>query len=121
MKCFLLIHLLILIVYCGCTEFKPDPVENFIPGTYIRFSQHEFGHEYDTLMITYQDVYHIERKWKYERVLDGKVIEPEYKRTITTGVYKNKALEEVETGLLYTIDLKNRMINTGSVQYQKLY
>jgi hypothetical protein len=125
MKCFLVIHLLILIVYCGCTEYKPDPIENFIPGTYIRFSQHEFGTEYDTLVITLQNnttnEYTILRRWKYERVLDGKVIEPEYRRTITTGVYKNKSLEEVDTGLLYTIDLKNRMINTGSVQYQKLY
>ena len=62
----------------------------------------------------------IERKWKYERVLDGKVIEPEYKRMVTTGLYKNKVLEEAETGLLYSIDLKNRRINAGAIQYQKL-
>jgi len=126
MKCFLIFHLLILLLFCGCTEFKPDPIENFIPGTYIRFSQHEYGTENDTLVITMQNnsanEYTILRKWKYERVLDGQKIQPEYKRLTTSAIYngKHKLLQETETGDIYSFDLKEKLLFNGPTKYQKL-
>ena len=126
MKYILLIHLLAAVILYGCREFKRDPVQAFIPGTYIRFSQHEYGTEYDTLVITLQngsaDEYKILRKWKYERVLDGKPVEPEYKRTATTAVYNkgNRILQEIETGDTYSFDVRENILFNGPIKYQKL-
>lgn len=121
MKYFLIIHLLVLLLACGCRGFSSNPIEDFIPGTYIRFSQHEFGTEYDTLLITRQSqIYHIKRKWKYERTLDGKLIEPEYKTSSSTAIYKDKLLVEQETGSSYTFDIKRKSIVNGQTVYKKL-
>jgi hypothetical protein len=101
-------------------------VEEFIPGTYIRFSNHEFGAEYDTLVISSQNKtaleYKILRKWKYERVLDGEKIAPEYKRSFTSGIYNDKqgVLKENETGDTYSFDVKQKVLFNGTVKYQKL-
>ena len=35
----------------ACSSSKTDEVESFIPGTYVRFSDHEMRKEYDTLSI----------------------------------------------------------------------
>lgn len=126
MKLILIIHIISLLISgCGLMNAK-DEVQEFIPGIYIRFSQHEFGIEYDTLVITLQNSaaheYKILRKWKYERVLDGSVIEPEYKRVISSGIYniQQKLLQETETGDMFSFDVKGRLLFNGPVQYQKL-
>ena len=124
MKLIMLFFFLVAIV--SCTNSLPDGVKNFIPGTYIRFSQHEYGTEYDTLVITFQNSlaneYRIVRKWKYERVLDGNRIEPEYRRTETSGIYsvKNKILQESETRDIFSFDVKRNLLFTGSTEYQKI-
>jgi hypothetical protein len=125
MKYLFILHLLLVAVILGCRD-KPDPVQEFIPGTYIRFSQHEFGNEYDTLIISIQnssaDEYGIIRKWKYERVVDGQKLQPEYKRSVTTAVYnsKHKLLREYETGDIYSFDVREKILFNGPVKYQKL-
>ncbi|MBN8878067.1 MAG: hypothetical protein J0I32_11010 [Sphingobacteriales bacterium] len=126
MKALLLIHLLLVAALYGCRELKPDPVRGFIPGTYIRFSRHEFGTEHDTLTISVQNKnageYKIIRRWKYERVIDGEIAEPEYKLTVTTGFYqsKHKLLRENETGSVYTFDVNENILFNGPVKYKKL-
>lgn len=125
MKYLFILHLLLVAALYGCRD-KPDPVQEFIPGTYIRFSQHEYGNEYDTLTISIQnagaDEYSIIRKWKYERIIDGEKIEPEYKRSVTTAVYdsKHKLLQEFETGNIYSFDVREKILFNGPVKYQKL-
>lgn len=127
MKLILFLHIMILLVICSCGSFSAtDEVKEFIPGTYTRFSQHEYGTEHDTMIITLQNSsaneYKILRKWKYERVLDGSAIEPEYKRVTTSGIYsvKNKVLQETETGVLFSFDVKGKLLFNGSTKYQKL-
>ena len=117
----------ILVVVCSCSGLsKADEVEKNIPGTYIRLSEHEFGREYDTMLIEGQNKpvhqYRIIRKWKYERRLDGAAIEPEYKKIITSGVYNanNKLLEESETGAHFSFDVKKKLLFKGSTEYQKI-
>lgn len=126
MKVLLLTHIIILL-FIGCVlrnSINKDRAE--IPGTYIRFSQQEYGTEYDTLVVTLQNSlsneYKIVRKWKYERVLDGGKIEPEYKRTITTAIYNEdyKILRETETGDIYSFDFTAKILFNGPVKYQKL-
>ncbi len=126
MKIIFVLHIAMLLVLTSCHSIMKDEVKEFMPGTYIRFSQLEFGKEYDTLIITLQNQssneYRIVRKWKYERVLDGSAIEPEYKRSVTSGVYNSvhKLLQETETGDLYSFDAKRKLLFNGPVKYQKL-
>lgn len=127
MKIILLLHIAALMLICSCGSLTTtDEVRDFIPGTYIRFAQHEYGTEYDTLIITLQNKaaneYKILRKWKYERVLDGASIEPEYKRLITSGIYNSnsKLLQETDTGDAFSFDVKKKLLNSGPTQYKKI-
>jgi hypothetical protein len=91
MKPLLFISIVMAFIFAGCTSAESDAIKEFIPGTYIRSAQTEFGKAYDTLVITLQNKsaneYKIQRRWKYDRVLDGKPIAPEYKVTETSGLY----------------------------------
>jgi len=126
MKIILVFDIAILILLISCSSLMKDKIKEFIPGTYIRFSQQEFGAEYDTLIITLQNPsaneYNILRKWKYERVLDGNELQPEYKRIRSSGIYlsKHKIIQETETGDVISFDIKHKILFNGSVQYHKL-
>lgn len=127
MKIIFLLHIAAILLICSCGSFSvKDEVKEFIQGTYIRFSQHEYGSEYDTLVITLQNKtageYKILRKWKYERILDGSAIEPEYKRLTTSGIYssKHKLLQETESGDIFSFDVKGKVLFNGLTKYQKL-
>src|SRR5262245_47884847 len=97
------------LMFLGCQSLVTDEVKDFIPGTYTRFARHEFGTEYDTLVISVQNLsanqYFIQRNWKYERILDGIALEPEYKQTKTSGIYKHKILQQTETGNMFSFDI----------------
>jgi major membrane immunogen (membrane-anchored lipoprotein) len=74
MKALSLISLAALVLLAGCGQ-SGDSIKEFIPGTYVRASENEFGKKYDTLVISLQNEtaaqYWILRKWRYDRVLDG--------------------------------------------------
>lgn len=122
-----LFYIMVLLIFgkCSMTKVK-DEVQEFIPGIYTRFSKHEFGTEHDTVFITIQNQsaneYRIVRKWKYERLLDGKKIKPEYKKITTSGIYNctHQLLQEKETGDFYSFDLKEKLLFNGPAKYQKL-
>ena|SRR5690606_31313072 len=125
MKAFLIANLFIILVQgCGLI-IKRDKVKVFIPGAYTRVSQHEFGTEHDTIIINVQnefsDQYHIERRWKYERILDGEKLKPEYKLFKMTGFYNshNELLRIEHTGEILSFNPKKKQIVVGSVTYQK--
>jgi hypothetical protein len=115
-----------LLIIAGCDTQSADPIQEFIPGTYVRFSKHEFGTEWDTLVISVQNPianeYQILRKWKYERVLDGQKLDPEYKRVITSGIYntKEELLRESQTLAVYTFDPGRAVLFAGKSEYNKL-
>ena len=124
MKLLLTMH--IILMFAACSLLLKDDTQTFIPGTYTRTSQHEFGTEYDTLVISLQNQsaneFNIVRKWKYERVLDGERVEPEYKHQTTSGIYnaRYKLLEETESGDIFSFDVKEKLLFNGSTKYQKL-
>lgn len=121
MKILLGLHVIILVAIGACKELKSDPIPGFIPGTYTRYSRHEFGHEYDTLVIKQQsNLYLIERRWKYERILQGQAIEPEYRNTTMTGILNEEILTEQQTGLHYSFDLDKKCLYSGNTRYDKL-
>lgn len=110
---------------CGSGTSAEEAKTN-IPGTYIRASQHEYGKEFDTLVVSLQNgaanEFTLNRRWRYERVLDGKAIEPEYKNTATLAVYDeaSKQLKENETGDTYSFDPASKTLFAGSTKYKKI-
>ena len=127
MKTILPTPVIIVLVLIGCGIIqRKDEVKTFIPGTYTRFSEHEFGKEYDTLVISLQNAsaneYKIVRRWKYERMIYGIVMEPEYKIKVTTAIYEveGKVLREAVTGKIYSIDPGKNCLFNGPVKFQKL-
>lgn len=126
MKLFHFLFLFTVIIVTACTSVVKDEVKDFIPGTYIRAAQHEFGSEQDTIIVSVLNAssneFKIMRRWRYERVVDGKPIEPEYKVTDNTGVYSSetKMLQESSTLENYSFDPKQNIMFTGDIKYQKL-
>lgn len=125
MKLVILIVLLIVVVI-SCYDGISNQLIKSIPGTYIRFSIHEFGTEYDTIMISFNgnsnNHFRIVRRWKYERVLDGNQLSPEYRRQVTNCIYDEKVqiLREVETGESYSFDDDGKRLYNGGVEYLKI-
>lgn len=113
-------------LFTGCTSSESDAIKDFIPGTYIRSAQTEFGKAYDTLFITLQNKsaneYKIQRRWRYDRVLDGKPLEPEYKITETSGLYdvEKNLLQETETLEFFSFDTKNKLMFNGANKFTKI-
>ena len=107
------------------TIVRKEKKAQFFNGTYIRFSHHEFGKEWDTLTIKRieeTDRYLIVRRWRYERVLDGNMLEPEYKKFKTTGQYleKENLIVEEDSGLRFQwLEQKNELW-AGTTIYQKI-
>lgn len=126
MKSLLLISIVTAFFLAGCTFPESDAIKAFIPGTYIRSAHTEFGKAYDTLVITVQNKaaneFRIQRRWKYDRVLDGKPIEPEYKVTETTGLYdgEKKILQETATLDLMTFDRERKLLLKGTNTFTKI-
>ena len=122
MKWLFIIHLCLVAAVYGCRDAKPVLLQEFIPGTYIRYSSHELGKEYDTLTISVQNKranqFKIIRRWKYERIGE----QPEYQLITTAGIYdvKESIMEDMETGDLLSFDPKQNCLFIGTTKYQKL-
>jgi hypothetical protein len=122
MKWFVIIHLCLVAAIYGCRDAKPVMIQEFIPGTYIRFSSHEFGSEYDTVSISVLNIsaneYGITRRWKYERI----GLPPHYELTNSSGIYypREKVLQDLESGDMITFGVKEKCLFIGTTKYQKL-
>ena len=126
MKPLLSFLLIAAFVLFGCSSSESDAINKFIPGIYIRNAETEFGKAYDTLVITLQNKsakeYKIQRKWRYDRVLDGKPLPPEYKVSETSGLYdgEKKVLQETETLEFFTFDVEKKMLFNGANKFTKI-
>jgi hypothetical protein len=126
MKIVLYLHMILLLV-CFCSQCKrKDEIKEQFTGIYIRFSQHEYGTEYDTLVISHQPKtpggFIIVRKWNYQRILDGKLLEPEYKKELFHVDFDaaENTLKEPVSGLNYRLDTKTKTLYVGTTAYQKI-
>jgi hypothetical protein len=109
-----LVGVFLLVVFASCGQSAPD-----LSGTYVRSASHEFGREWDTVVITDQGAtYSIERRWRYNRVLDGRPLPTEYKVSRSVGKYDHSGLRDQESGLLLTGF--DGGLRVGSVEYQKI-
>ncbi|HEX8316242.1 MAG TPA: hypothetical protein VF609_14670 [Flavisolibacter sp.] len=97
-----------------------------LEGAYIRYAEHEFGKEWDTLVIkktgASRNGYHVVRRWKYERVLDSKVLTPEYKRMKTSIQFlEDEGLfVEEESGIRYSFNNNKNELLAGTTIYKKI-
>jgi hypothetical protein len=125
MKTVLLILSATLIIY-GCATSGKDEIMEFIPGTYVRAGQNEFGKEFDTLVITLQNVsakeFKIQNRWHYIRQVEGEANAPDYKVKETSAIYntETKLLEEAETLDHYSFDIKEKVVFDGTNQFKKI-
>jgi hypothetical protein len=96
MKNYAVIILLLLSATIACNN-APDTVAVFIPGTYARFRQGEFGPVYDTLIIQKMESvgnnYSIERRFRFQRSVDGKKFPWENKTESSTATYNPDSKE----------------------------
>ena len=125
MKTVLLI-LLTTFFIAGCNTKGKDEIMEFIPGTYVRAGQNEFGKEFDTLVISLQNQsakeYKIKNRWHYIRQVEGEANVPEYKVKETSGIYnaETKLLEEAETLDHYSFDVKEKALFDGTNKFKKI-
>lgn len=124
MKTFFFICMIATAFSCGNTA--SNAVRDFIPGTYIRYSQHEFGREWDTLEISRLsnagNNYSILRRWAYERKLDGVTQPVDYKQKKDAGLYDDEkmVLTETSSGLVLSFAPEKKLLYAGSTAYQKI-
>lgn len=125
MKTTLLI-LLATAIISGCSISSNDEIIEFIPGTYVRTGQNEFGKEFDTLVISIQNPaakeFKIQNRWRYIRQVEGEANVPEYKVKETSGIYntETKLLEEAETLEHYSFDMKEKVLFDGTNKFNKI-
>lgn len=125
MKTVLLILSATLII-SGCGTSGKDETMEFIPGTYVRTGQNEFGKEFDTLVISLQNPaakeFRIQNRWHYIRQVEGEANVPEYKVKETSGIYstETKLLEEAETLDHYSFDIKEKILYDGTNKFKKI-
>lgn len=113
-------------IISSCNTSDKDEIMEFIPGTYVRAGQNEFGKEFDTLVISVQNPaareFKIQNRWHYIRQIEGEANAPEYKLKETSGIYNadTKLLEEAETLDHYSFDTKEGILFDGTNKYKKI-
>lgn len=118
--------LLATVIISGCNSSGKDEIIEFIPGTYVRTGQNEFGKEFDTLIITIQNPatkeFKIQNRWHYTRQVEGEANVPEYKVKETSGIYdaEKKLLEEAETLNHFSFDVKEKVLFDGTNKFKKI-
>lgn len=127
MKTLPIFPLWILQILISCNErSENDDIQKMMTGTYTRVSQQEFGTLHDTVVISLlnesANVYKVTSKWRYDRILDGKPIEPEYKTYTNSAIFNegSKLLRDNETGYFYSFDIEKNILYEGATKYQKL-
>lgn len=113
-------------IISSCNTSGKDETMEFIPGTYVRAGQNEFGKEFDTLVISLQNPsakeFKIRNHWHYIRQVEGEANVPEYKVKETSGIYntETKLLEEAETLDHYSFDVKEKVVFDGTNKFKKI-
>lgn len=128
-----LIQLLIVsLVFACCAGCDSGIDKNFIPGTYIQYSQLHLDEDsytriHDTIEIESsgqagREVYKITRRYTTFKTVDGKALEPEHKRSRWTGAFwqNSQTIFVNESGKLISFYPEANSLMLGSVSYKKL-
>ena len=110
----------------SCSNSASDTVRDFIPGTYIRYSQHEFGRAWDTLEISRLSEtgnnYSIQRRWAYERKLNGVTQPLDYKIEDDAALFDKEkgVLTDTRSGQILSFAPEKKELYAGATAYQKI-
>jgi hypothetical protein len=125
MKSYLSCALILLFATIAC-NYTPDAIAVFIPGTYTRFHQEEFGPVYDTITIQKMEVlgsnYIIERTFRFQRMVDGKISPWENKTESSTATYNPESKQLYDNRFDKTMHFapdKHQLL-IGNAVYDKL-
>ena len=119
-----LLVMIIIISISGCDQFsKKSPPAAYL-GEFVRHSQHEFGNEHDTIFIKVikeQEVF-IERRWWYQRNLDGRPLDPTYSVRQTAGLYdpSTNVITDKVSGQLINVSDNGKKLLIGTTIYEKV-
>lgn len=109
----------------SCTS-KTEKIKDFIPGTFVRFSENEMGRRHDTLEIEplseAGNNYHIIRRSSVQRQLDGKVFPWEQKKDRWIAIYDQGkfVLTESRKGKLISFAPERDVLLMGTAEYKKV-
>lgn len=110
----------------ACSPSKTDEVESFIPGNYVRFSDHEMRQEYDTLSIEVLSEagnnYKLLRSSRFQRKMDGRSFPWEHSKEEGTAIYdpQRKVLNETTKGKLISFIPEKNILLVGTTVYKKI-
>ena len=110
----------------ACNSAKLDEIRTFIPGIYVRFSNHEMRTQYDTIKIEVLSErgnnYRLLKSSYFQKKLDGKIFPWEYKAEELTAVYdeKFKVLRESDNQKITSFIPEKQAMLVGATEYKKI-
>ena len=110
----------------SCDTMKGDEMKDFIPGTYVRFSDHEMRTEYDTLTIEAvrgaDNQYRLIRTSYFQKKLDDRKFPWENSKEELMAIYDEdtKFLKELKKGKVISFFPQEFVLHVGTTEYKKL-
>ena len=121
---FVMLHIFLYPI--ACNSSKTDAVRSFIPGTYVRFSDHEMRKEYDTLKIEMLsdagNNYRLTRSSSFQKRLDGQVFPWEFEKEEWTAIYdaSKRVLQETKKRKVISFVPERNILFAGTTKYKKI-
>lgn len=122
-KCFVMTVFILSLFSCSS---KTDEIRALIPGTYVRFSDHEMRKEYDTLRIEViseaGNNYRLLRSSTFQRKMDGQSFPWEQTKEEWTAIYdsQKKILNETKKGKVISFVPEKNILLVGTTEYKKI-
>ncbi len=116
----------VLLLLLACESSENDEIRAFIPGTYVRFSEHKMRKEYDTIKIKVisepGNNYSLIRTSSFQRKMDKKEFPWEYTKQVWTAAYdeNKRVLNETRKGKVLSFVPEKDMLLVGTAEYKKI-
>lgn len=111
-------------ILLNCHSRVDPTVKNFLPGLYARCVADEFSEGRDTLIVAQLDgdMYAIQHRMGYQRIVDGKKGSVETKVEQWSALYDEtqNVLKETRRGRVLSFNAETKTLFVGSSAYQKL-
>lgn len=101
-------------------------LQDFIPGTYVKFGESEYSKAWDTLEISsFNDItktYSIDHRVGFQSIIDGRLQPKDFtaEKYIVVLNPTTFQLQEPTTGKLFTFSTEHQSLLVNSAEYKKL-
>lgn len=112
--------------WVACGRPVNDAAKEFMPGTYVKFSESDYSKAWDTLRISAyeadQGTYVIQQHVGFQRIVAAKLQPKEYKSSTSMTVFDESThqLQDMKTGKFYTFFPDKGTVLAGSAEYAKM-